>query len=121
MESPFFLILLVFWIPVWFVRREIAFRHTPGYWRRFGAVVLRPGALQGREESIGSYMGAPIFRRVRFHGCDYDFDRVAPSEERDLIAGGELFLEPGIVYRMRRERPSGVSSSACAQITDGST
>ncbi|MCB1957438.1 MAG: hypothetical protein KDG55_17295 [Rhodocyclaceae bacterium] len=111
MESLLFLILLVFWIPVWAVRRELAFRHSPAYWRRFGAVVLAPSALQARGDSIGTYMGAPIFRDLRFHGCDYDFERIAPADERDLVEGGELFLEPGLLYRMRSERSCVVPAS----------
>ncbi|MCB1909477.1 MAG: hypothetical protein KDH15_19115 [Rhodocyclaceae bacterium] len=100
MESVIFVILLLFWIPVWAVRREIAYRQSPGYWRRWGVVVLSPSALQACDDRIGSYMGEPIFEHVRFCGHDYHFDRVADSKERDLIEGGELFLEPGLVYRL---------------------
>ncbi len=119
MESLFFLILIVFWIPIWLVRRELAFRRSPAYWRRFGAVVLRPQALEGCDEPIGTYLGSPIFRRVRFHGCDYEFDRVAPSEARDLIDGGELFLEPGLVYRLRIDRALDVRSAICDPLSNG--
>lgn len=101
MDSLIFLILLLFWIPVWLVRKELAFRNSPQYWQRWGAVVLRTQALQARDEPIGTYMGAPIFQHVRFRDCDYDFDRVLPREQRDCIEGGELFLEPGLVYRLR--------------------
>ncbi|MCB1915762.1 MAG: hypothetical protein KDG52_08610 [Rhodocyclaceae bacterium] len=100
MESLIFLILLLFWIPIWAVRREVAYRQSPGYWRRWGAVVLSPRALQGRDHEIGSYMGVPIFEHVRFCGHQYHFERVADRAERDLIEGGELFLEPGLVYRL---------------------
>lgn len=113
MDSLFFLILLLFWIPVWLVRKELAFRDSPQYWQRWGAVVLRSQALQGWDEPIGTYMGVPIFQRIRFHDCDYEFDRVLPSDARDFIGGGELFLEPGLVYRLRPVR-SGKEASAAA-------
>ena len=100
MESLIFVIMFLFWIPIWAVRREVSNRQSPGYWRCWGAVVLSPTALQGRDHPIGSYMGVPIFEHVRFCNLDYLFERVARSEERDLIEGGELFLEPGLVYRL---------------------
>lgn len=100
MEAMLVVIAVIFWIPIWALRRELAARNRPEYWRRWGAVVLEDGALEIREDPIGSYMGQAIFEHVRFAGCDYHFNRITRSEERDLIRGGELFLEPGLVYRM---------------------
>ena len=100
MEALIFLIAGIFWIPVEMLRRDLRDRASPTYWHRWGAVVMRNRALQSRNQVIGSYMGAQIFERVRFADCDYRFDHVAPSEERNLISGGELYLEPGLVYRM---------------------
>jgi len=101
MESLGFLILLMLWIPIWLVRRELAFRRSPDYWRRWGVVVTRPTALQARRHPIGAYMGVPIYGEVRFGGHEYVFDRVQSREWRCMIEGGELFLEPGLVYRMQ--------------------
>lgn len=100
MDALLLLILAIFWIPIWVVRRELAWRRQPDYWRRWGAVVLTPTALQQQERVIGRYMGVEIFEQVRFGGCTYRFERVAPSADRDSVGGGELFLEPGLVYRM---------------------
>ncbi len=101
MEGLGFLILLMFCVPIWIVRRELAFRRSPEYWRRWGAVVMRPTALQATRHPIGAYMGVPIFEEVRFEGHEYVFDRVQSRARRSKIQGGELFLEPGLVYRMR--------------------
>ena len=100
MEPVAILILAVLWLPIWVVRKELRARSSPDYWRRWGAIVLQPQALQERDGVIGSYMGTEIFAHVRFSDCDYHFDHVAPSRERDFIEGGELFLEPGLVYHM---------------------
>lgn len=100
MEAVVLLIVVMFLVPIWAVKRELEARTRPDYWRRWGAVVLKPRALQAQDRPIGSYMGTEIFDHVRFADCDYRFDHVAPSEERDLIKGGELFLEPGLVYRL---------------------
>lgn len=101
MESLWVLIVLSFWLPIWAVNRELRARRSPDYWRRWGAVVVEPRALQARERKIGYYQGAEIFERVRFGGWEYRFDHVAGPDERELIEGGELYLEPGLVYRMR--------------------
>lgn len=67
-------------------------------WWRFGVVVRRADALDEHTELIGHYMGREIWREVRFKGMAFAFDHVAAAAERDAVRGGELFLEPGIVY-----------------------
>lgn len=95
-----FVALLIFSIPVWIVRRELRRRADPDYWRKHGAVVLRPEAFDAHGEPIGYYDGVDIFRTVRFQNHEYRFDRVAPHELRELTRAGELYLEPGLVYVM---------------------
>lgn len=66
--------------------------------RCFGVVVRRPDAFDAVADVVGRYMGLDIYERVIFKGMTYLFDRVAPPGYKDKIRGGELFLEPGLVY-----------------------
>jgi len=93
-------IVLAFYLPVHMLRRELAAKQRPDYWRRWGAVVVRPAALELREQVIGYYMDAEIFERVRFQQLDYRFARIGGANERDAIDGGELFVEPGLIYHL---------------------
>ena len=95
-----FFVVFAFYLPVHMLRRELAAKQRPDYWRRWGAVVVRPAALELREQLIGYYMGVEIFERIRFHQLDYRFSRIGGPREREAIDGGELYLEPGLIYRL---------------------
>lgn len=94
------LVIMAFYLPIHFLRRELAAQRSPDYWQRWGVVVVHPRALELRERVIGRYMDAEIFEHVRFHGLDYSYSRIAGPHERDAIEGGELYLEPGLIYRL---------------------
>lgn len=101
METLMLLMVLgTLYLPIALLRHDLAARRRPDYWQKWGAVVLRPQALDLREDLIGHYMGVEIFEHVRFQQLDYHFSRIAVKHERDAITGGELFLEPGLIYQM---------------------
>jgi len=54
-------------------------------------------------ETIGWYMGVPIYRSARFDGIDYEFDRICPPQSLRR-AVGERVVAPGIVYVRRAAR-----------------
>ncbi len=70
----------------------------PAYLRAHGIVVVREEALEAHSESIGEYLGHPIWRTVTFMGMVYQFSRVTKPRNRDRIRPHELYLEPGLVY-----------------------
>ncbi|NTV10598.1 MAG: hypothetical protein HGA47_07465, partial [Zoogloea sp.] len=84
----------------WFAMTEIRVQGTPEYWRRVGVVVRRPEALQERFEVIGRFQDHEIYAAVRFQNRIYKFERVAPATYKSFMRGGELFLEPGLLYVM---------------------
>jgi hypothetical protein len=90
---PPVLFALVLWgLHVWWRRKE-------GYAAPVGVVVASELELDAMAPTIGTYHGGGIPEWVRYHGERYDFAYVAPSRYRARVGRGELFLEPGIVYR----------------------
>jgi hypothetical protein len=83
----------------WLVQRELAKLSDPAHLRKQGVVIVSERALQSRGAAIGEYLGGPIWGSVRFMGIDYRFDRVQERRLRERLAPGELFLDPGLVYR----------------------
>ena len=83
---------------LWLVRREIDRLEDPSYLRRNGVVIVLERALEAHGDALGRYMGSPIWRSVTFMGMVYRFDRVALPSEKERLGGGELYLDPGIVY-----------------------
>ena len=52
-------------------------------------------------DAIGRYLDAPIWRSVVIGGVEYQFDHVAPPEADSLVAPGEHYVAPGLVYRLK--------------------
>jgi hypothetical protein len=74
-------------------------RRQEGYLPAPGVVIESELELDGMAPAIGTYHGGGIPEWVRYHGERYEFAYVAPSRYRARVKQGELFLEPGIVYR----------------------
>ena len=70
-------------------------------WKQTGVIVHRADALEGHSETIGHYMDGDIWAVVRFKGSDYVFAHISQPDYRPFVKGGELFLEPGLLYVMR--------------------
>lgn len=83
----------------WLVKRHFDELQDPAYLRARGVVIVQPSALEGHTEPVGSYMGREIWRSVKFKGMEYRFDRVVAPKERERIVAGELYVEPGLVFR----------------------
>jgi hypothetical protein len=81
------------------VRRHIAVHTDPALLREQGVVIVHERALDERSAPIGEYMGSPIWGSVTFKGMVYRFDRVVHRRERDNTGPGELYLDPGFIYR----------------------
>lgn len=81
---------LVFW--------QINRLDDPRYLRGQGVVIERESALDGHSEVIGVYQGHPIWATVTFKQIPYRFSRVTRRQNREKLAGGELYLDPGLVY-----------------------
>jgi len=81
----------------WLIQREVARAEIPDP-RQCGIVVVSERALDAHSGSVGHYLGREIWQSVTFRGHVYRFDRIQPAAERERIARGELFLEPGLVY-----------------------
>jgi hypothetical protein len=64
------------------------------------AAVTEPERLEERSEPIGSYEGLEIYASVKFMGQRYRFAGVAPQAYRERVESRELFVEPGLVYRV---------------------
>jgi hypothetical protein len=81
------------------VRRYIAVHTDPALLRERGVIIVHDRALEERSAPIGEYMGRPIWGSVTFKGMVYRFDRIVQPRERDLTGPGELYLDPGFIYR----------------------
>ena len=82
------------------VRRYVAVHTDPALLREKGVVIVHDRALQARSAPIGEYMGSPIWGSVTFKGMIYRFDRIVRRRDRDLTGPGELYLDPGFIYRV---------------------
>lgn len=80
------------------VQWHLARLEDPRYLRTQGIVMVRQSALGAHGETIGEYMGHPIWRSVEFKGMQYRFSHVAASRNKERIGRGEMYLDPGIVY-----------------------
>ena len=83
----------------WLIRHHLRQLEDPAYLRSHGVVIVSPGAIESHSEPIGCYRGHDIWRTVTFKGIVYRFDRVLPASQRERIGAGELYVEPGIVFR----------------------
>lgn len=52
-------------------------------------------------ESLGSYLGKPIFAWIRRNEFFYDFERVSPNPAAEHLADDECLLDAGLVYKRR--------------------
>ena len=70
--------------------------------RRIAAsgLVAECEALEARSDVIGHYDGRDIYAWVQFLGMRFYFDRIVPGSYREEVRSKELFLEPGLVYRI---------------------
>ena len=54
-------------------------------------------------QSIGQYMGRPIFESIRVQNEPYVFDRIVQYVDDefplDQLASNEVLVEPGLIYR----------------------
>ena len=82
----------------WGVMIELERRRSPEYLRRYGVIVRRVEALEATGKVVGTCIGLPIFRSVRFKGMEYEFVGIVPTRYRDRIGENELYLEPGFLY-----------------------
>ena len=73
---------------------------SPEYFRRYGVIIRRPEALDEFSEVIGRYSGTLIYRSVTFKGMEYAFAGVVPPGYQARIAENELYLDPGLLYRL---------------------
>ena len=81
------------------VRRYVEVHTDPARLREQGVVIVHERALDERSAPIGEYMGSPIWGSVTFKGMVYRFDRIVRRSERDNTGPGELYLDPGFIYR----------------------
>ena len=81
------------------VLRYIAVHTDPALLRKQGVVIVHDRVLEERSAPIGEYMGSPIWGSVTFKGLVYRFDRIVRRRDRDLTGPGELYLDPGFIYR----------------------
>ena len=81
------------------VRRYVDVHTDPARLREQGVVIVHERALDERSAPIGEYMGSPIWGSVTFKGLVYRFDRIVRRRDRDLTGPGELYLDPGFIYR----------------------
>jgi hypothetical protein len=86
----------------WAVMAQFARWASPEYFRRYGVIILRMEALDGRTEVIGRHRGAPIYRSVAFKGMEYEFARIVSPRYRTRIDENELYLDPGLLYVFAR-------------------
>jgi hypothetical protein len=93
----------------WAVMQELAYWESAEYFRRFGVIIRRPEALDARSEVIGRYADVPIHRAVTFKGLEYEFAGIVPPRYQARIDENELYLEPGLLYLLRR---AGASAGA---------
>lgn len=88
-------------LPIWRLGCEWRSMRDASYWQHVGVVVRSLTALDSVAEVIGRYMETDIYRAVVFKGIRYEFDRIAVPAYKNLLAGRELYLEPGVVYVSR--------------------
>ena len=54
-------------------------------------------------QTIGNYMGKPIFESIEVQDDTYVFDRIAQYEDDefplDRLSENEVLVEPGLIYR----------------------
>ena len=54
-------------------------------------------------QTIGNYLGRPIFESIEVQDDTYVFDRIAQYEDDefplDRLSENELLVEPGLIYR----------------------
>lgn len=83
----------------WAVQRELARQGDPAYLRRHGVVIVSLRAIEAHSAAVGTYCGRDIWGTLTFKGIVYRYDRIVPPKERERIGAGELYLEPGLVFR----------------------
>ena len=93
------LVALLAWPFHWALTRELDRLEDPAYLARQGIVIVKLSALDSHAEAIGVYKGREIWRSLTFKGMQYRFDRVVPASARERLRPGELYLEPGLVFR----------------------
>jgi hypothetical protein len=92
-------LFLLLYLPFhWLVRRHFRQLAEPAYLRRQGVIVESDAVLEARSAPIGEFMGQPIWGSLQFMGMQYRFDHILDRRQRERIAAGELFLDPGLVY-----------------------
>ena len=79
----------------WLVLRHFDRLQDPSYLRECCVVIRNESVIEARGAPIGEYRGSLVWRDVTFMGMQYRFDRVTGGER---LAGGELLLQPGLVY-----------------------
>ena len=84
----------------WMVVRHLTRLEDPAYLRRHGIVIERESTLEHCAAPIGAYLGRPIPGAVTFMGMEYRFAHVIAHGARERIGPGELYLAPGLVYRL---------------------
>ena len=50
-------------------------------------------------EPIGTYRDAPIYRRARIAGRNYEFFCVCPPDLRQILCSEQRYLDPGLIYQ----------------------
>ncbi len=59
--------------------------------------------MSHRVNTIGSYLGKPIFESIEVQDEPYVFDRIAQYEDDefplDRLSENEVLVEPGLIYR----------------------
>jgi hypothetical protein len=113
--------MAVAWPFLWLVWRHVGQLEDPAYLRTQRVVVVSDRVIERRSAPIGHSLGSPIAGSLTFMGMRYRFDSVIAACERENIAAGELYLEPGLVYvtESSRAHPSACASSARCSRTDG--
>jgi hypothetical protein len=95
------LIMLAIALPLhWAVMYGLERCTSPEYFRRHGVIVKRREALDAIAEVIGIYGGAAI--HLTFKGMVYEFACVVPPRYQQRIHENELYMEPGLLYVIRR-------------------
>jgi hypothetical protein len=91
------IVIALLFLPLsWLVLRHVDQLGDPAYLRRHGVVITSERAIEAHSAPIGEYLGGPIWGSVVFKGMQYRFDRV---QQKKTLGAGELFLDPGLVYR----------------------
>ena len=78
--------------PLWGVKLQLA----------EGVIIVTHRAQQ----TIGNYLGKPIFESIEVQEDTYVFDRIARYEgdefPLDQLSENELLVEPGLIYRHKK-------------------